>query len=247
MDPALLRVLTAAHRDSVLHASDVTPERFFAYVYGVLAGGDYTERFAVALETPGPRVPLTGDPELFARMADLGEELLWLQTFGSRFRSSRRQELPRSARIAWTTKVSRLPADLSEVHHDSDRSELHVADGVLTGVGRDVWEFQVSGMQVIKKWLGYRTARASGRAGSSTSPLDAIRPATWLPAWSHELRDLVDVLTRTVDTLPRGTELLERICAGPLVPASDLPSVPARLRQPPTGSRGPRQAMLPED
>ena len=42
--------------------TNVTIEHLFAYTFGVLAGTDYTERFREALETPGPRVPLTSRP-----------------------------------------------------------------------------------------------------------------------------------------------------------------------------------------
>ena len=66
-------------------APRITVEQLFAYTFGVLAGTDYTERFHEALETPGPRVPLTADPDLFARMVAHGEKLIWLQTFGERF------------------------------------------------------------------------------------------------------------------------------------------------------------------
>lgn len=246
-DPALLWGITAAHRQAVLHSPEVTAEGLFAYIYAVLAGCDYTERFAIALETPGPRIPLTADPELFAGMVQLGENLLWLHTFGERFRSSGQEDIPHSQGIAWTSQVKRMPTDLKDVHHDAEREELHVADGVLTGVRTDVWQFEVSGMRVIRKWLGYRMAKAGGRAASSTSPLDAIRPTRWKTEWSVELRDLVEVLTRTVDALPKGADLLERICAGPLLVADDLPAVPPELRDPPSGSRGRRQATLTDD
>src|SRR3954452_9889096 len=74
-DPVLLRSLTQRHAEAG-GSELVTVERLFAYVYALLAGADYTERFAVALETPGPRVPLTADPVLFQEVVDHGECLL---------------------------------------------------------------------------------------------------------------------------------------------------------------------------
>ena len=88
-------------------------------------------------------------------------------------------------------------------------------------------------MQIVKKWLGYRTAKGAGRAASSSSPLDHIRPTEWLPEWSEELLELLTVLDKTLDLLPRGIELLDRICDGPLIAATDLPPVPDDLRKPP--------------
>ena len=65
------------------------------------------------------------------------------------------------------------------------------------------------------------------------------------PDWSDELRDLVDVLIQTLELLPRGVDLLERVCGGPRVAASELPPVPPALRKPPTAADG-DQDVLPE-
>ena len=98
--------------------------------------------------------------------------------------------------------------------------------------------------KVVKKWLGYRTARGAGRSASSSSPLDQIRPTSWLDEWTTELLELLSVLQRTIDLQPRGIELLDRILAGPLISATDLPEPPPELRQPPGSTRGPSQSSL---
>ena len=214
---ATLYALTSIHRAADSKATAVVVEGLFAYVYAVLAGADYTSRFADALETPGPRIPITADPDLFAETAALGQELLWLHTFAERCRNAARDEqVPRKAEIQWSTPVTRLPETSREFSYDPMTEELRVADGILSGVRTDVWAFDVSGMPVLRKWLGYRTKRGAGRAASSSSPLDAIRPTEWSAEWSDELLDVVNVLTRTLDLQPRGVELLDRILAGPL-------------------------------
>jgi hypothetical protein len=209
----------------------VTVEQLFAYSFGVLAGTDYTERFHEALETPGPRVPVTADPELFAQMTQHGEKLIWLQTFGERFGTG---TLPTSG-ITWKTEPSRLPDGKADIKYDAATDTLHVCDGVLTGVPADVWSFEVSGMDVIPKWLGYRMSKPAGRAASSDSPLDHIRPSTWAPEWSTELIEVVAAIKQTLALIPEGVTLLEAIVAGPLIAADDLPPVSAALRKPPTG------------
>ena len=60
------------------HGNTPRAERLFAYAYGVLAQPAYTERFWDELEQPPPRLPITRDAALFARVADLGERLLHL-------------------------------------------------------------------------------------------------------------------------------------------------------------------------
>ena len=110
---------------------------------------------------------------------------------------------------------------------------LQIADGVLTGVPEAVWKFEVSGMDVVPKWLGYRMAKPAGRAASSNSPLDHIRPTTWSPEWSTELVEIVAAIKQTLAVVPDGIALLDEIVTGPLIAADELPPVPEALRQPP--------------
>jgi hypothetical protein len=232
-DRLVLDAITAAQRSINSDAPAITVERLFAYVYGVLAGSDYTDRFSTELSTPGPRVPLSCDSQLFAAMADHGERLLWLHTYGERFRATDRQELTVDSAISWSAVPTRIPVDSSQFEYDSAAQRILVADGHLQGVTPEVWTFEVSGMQVVRKWLGYRTAKGAGRATSSSSPLDQIRPNTWTPEWSVELRELVHVLAATLVLQGSGQQLLNGILAGDLCSASALPMPSAALRQPP--------------
>lgn len=214
----------------------VTPERLFAYCYAVLAGSDYTSRFRSALETPGPRVPLSADPRLFDEVAALGRRLIWLHTYGERFGEGQDGTI-RHHQVRLLRPITSLPGRPRDIRYDTAAGELALGGGVVSGVLPEVWDFEVSGMQVVKKWLGYRTATPAGRAASSSSPLDRIRPTTWKPAWTDELLDLLSVLRHTVEILPEGAALLDRICDGPLIAASDLPEPDPALRQPPAVPR----------
>jgi hypothetical protein len=237
VDPGMLEAMSNAHRAVDADASVVTVDRLFAYVFGILAGADYTARFEADLATPGPRVPITADPAVFNALVGHGESLLWLQTFGERYRTETRSDLEISPRIQWSPEPSRIPPDSKGFRYDADKHRLLVADGVLTGVAPEVWNFEVSGMPVVKKWLGYRTAKGTGRAASSSSPLDQIRPTTWNEAWSKELREIVHVLTETLELQRVGAGLLDQVVGGPLIAADELPEPPAALRQPPAVAR----------
>lgn len=245
VDAKLLVLLNELYQATDAGAGRVTAERLFAYSFGVLAGTDYTKRFHEALTNPGPRVPLTADPTLFDRMAAHGSRLAWLQTFGERFGSGR---LPTNG-VEWTTEPSRLPEDKYEVVFDPEAESIRVADGVLTGVPEPVWKFSVSGLDVIPKWLGYRRAKPAGRAASSDSPLDQVRPTTWPAEWSIELVEIVSAIKETLVMTPAGGALLDEIIAGPLISADELPPVPAALRLPPTtlGARGDNSTLWQED
>jgi len=233
-DPKALALLNVVYQQADAGASAVTIERLFAYCFGVLAGTDYTDRFHEALETPGPRIPLTADPDLFHRMASHGEKLIWLQTFGERFGSRKSP----AAGVKWKTQPTRLPEGAAELDFDPTTETLRVADGVLTGVSDSVWQFEVSGMDVVRKWLGYRMEKPAGRAASSTSPLDQIRPTTWLPEWSTELVEVVTAIKESLAMIPDGIALLEEIVSGPLIDGDELPVAPEALRKPPSVKAG---------
>lgn len=246
-DPKLVAVLTQLHRTADRRAAVVTVERLFAYVFGILAGTNYTQRFHDALETPGPRVPLAADPEQFEEIVQHGERLLWLQTFGERFAEGR-GELPLYG-VGWKQEPSRLPEDRKDISYDETTQELRVADGLLVGVLPDVYAFKVSGMAVIPKWLGYRMAKPVGKAASSKSPLDKIRPVTWSPDWGQELVEIVAVLRESLVMVPAGSALLDEITAGVLITADELPAVPDALRKPPKakGTVSDELALVEED
>ncbi len=67
--------------------SSLSPEDLFAYAYALLATPDYVKTFWDELALPGPRsYLLTQDAALFAEGAALGRRLIWLHTYGERFR-----------------------------------------------------------------------------------------------------------------------------------------------------------------
>ena len=135
----------------------------------------------------------------------------------------------------------------ADIAYDAETETLRVADGVLTGVPEAVWDFEVSGMDVIPKWLGYRMAKPAGRAASSDSPLDHIRPTDWSSEWSTELIEIVTSLRESLALVPDGIALLEKILDGPLIAASELPPIPDALRKPPKTRAGGDADTLFED
>jgi len=75
----LLEYLAQAYEEPVL------PEDFLAYCYAILTGPEYTRRFAEDLTTSAPRIPITTDVDQFRQGVELGQRLIWLQTYGARF------------------------------------------------------------------------------------------------------------------------------------------------------------------
>ena len=105
---------------------------------------------------------------------------------------------------------------------------LHVGDGEFAPVSREVWDYSVSGMQVVKSWLDRRKREPSGK---KSSPLDNITPARW--EFTEELLELLWVLEETLRLQPEGAALLAEVCEGPLFTADELPAPTPAERQPP--------------
>ncbi|MDA8118950.1 MAG: hypothetical protein M0Z85_02620, partial [Gammaproteobacteria bacterium] len=205
---------------------ELAPEDVAAYVYAILSTPHYHELFAEELKTPGPRVPITADTVLWSEAVAVGRWLIWLHTYAERFQDlgeGRDKHVPFVVGIGWTKPVVNMPQTLADITYDPENQSLMVGDGHIMGVREDVWSYAVSGMSIVKKWLGYRTVRGAGRAASSKNPLDQIRPVTWLDAWNDELLDLLRVLTLTLNKNIEQIRLLDSICDSPLIMAVDLP------------------------
>ena len=90
---------------------------------------------------------------------------------------------------------------------------------------RSVWEYEVSGKQVVLQWFSYRRLdRSRPIIGDrrQPSPLENIRPEGWLAEYTTELMNVLHVLGRLVALESRQADLLDRICDGPLLSGDDL-------------------------
>ena len=226
------------------HGGEASAERLFAYAYGILAQPAYVEAFWDELEQPPPRLPIAKDAALFGRVADLGERLLWLHTYGERFRdpAAGRGDLePGEARCTKPVPPSPLPEGHS---YDAETRVLRVGTGPDAGefapVAPEVYGYSVSGFRVVKSWLDRRKRERSGR---KSSPLDDIRPERWDREFDSGLLQLLWVLEETLRLEPEGAALLAEVRASELFAAAELPAPSAAERQPPGAARASQRAL----
>ncbi|MFJ5308901.1 type ISP restriction/modification enzyme [Streptomyces sp. NPDC088350] len=176
--------------------------------------------WTVATARPGPAVPLTRDPELWAHGVELGHRVLWLMR-----RNGDRPKLPGGRRPYVRAPLPPLPLTL---HYDRDEETLHLDEGRISPVPPESWDFEVSGVRVLEQWF---TSRTSETAEPGT--LAAIRPGTWQQTWTSELLELITVLALLAELRPQQEELevTDRITAAELRKAGVLP-VPDSARLP---------------
>lgn len=197
---------------------DVNARDLLAYVAALVAHPAFTARFTDELTTPGIRVSLTLDPELWQQAVALGKQVLWLHTYGAAYADP--DEGRPVGNIRLPADDSRQPRSLTPVtamptamtYHE-DAETLALGDGEWAPVTPQVAGYTVGGRNVLTSWFNYRKATPTGK---KTSPLDKIHLDAWPTEWSIELIDLLAVLTRLAALEPEQAELLDRILAGPL-------------------------------
>lgn len=165
--------LLSQRLDLPITASDV-----LAYIAAVTAHSGYTARFAEDLRTPGVRIPLTADPELWAQAVQLGRRVIWLHTYGERFddpAEGRPSGPPKpglehraKVQVAIPGTAEEMPDDLS---YDAETATLHVGGGRVSPVRPEVWAYEASGTKVVKKRFDHQKKNPAGR---KSSPLDDI-------------------------------------------------------------------------
>jgi hypothetical protein len=209
---------------SILYGREVSAEDVFAYIAAVAAHPGYTSRFAKDLAQPGLRIPITADAKLFEEAAALGREVVWLHTFGERFADPANNRPTSPPRIADGPVI---PADGAipmsaeqfpdEMNYDAGKQRLYVGEGFIDRVPQAVWKYEVSGMPVLRQWFSYRKKdRSRPIIGDRRppSPLGEIQPNHWLPEYTSELINVLNVLARLVALEPAQADLLTRIVEG---------------------------------
>jgi len=202
------------------------------YVAAVVSHPGYTARFAEQLETPGVRVPLTADTEIFAGAVELGREVVWASTYGQRCadptsgRPPDDVSLPPGQRPMNLDGIPHTAEGMpATIEHTSDDPDARNDDVLLVGASRfrpvpaAVWRYEVGGKPVLRQWFAYRKREPGGRV---TSPLDLLAADRWTREDTVELRDLLCVLRRLTDLAPAQAELLDQVCAGPLITVDEL-------------------------
>lgn len=212
----------------------VSPEELFAYVAATAAHPAFTARFQGDLSTPGLRIPITADAATFASAAAIGRTVLWLHTFGERFsdpgdgRPAQPPRLPVASRptIPLDGAIPQAPDAMPDsIDYDASKRRLLVGTGYVENVSQAVWEYEVSGKQVLVHWFSYRRRdRERPMIGDrrKPSPLGLIQPDHWLPEYTTELINLLNVLGCLVELEPKQADLLKRICSGPMISLNEL-------------------------
>lgn len=126
-------------------------EDVFYYIYAVLHSPTYRSRYAEFLKIDFPRVPLTGDDELFRQLSAYGEELVALHLMTS-------LKLENLITQFVDHGGSRV-VDAGHPKFNQGEIVINRRGDRFTGVPERVWNFYIGGYQVCQKWLKDRKGR----------------------------------------------------------------------------------------
>ena len=130
------------------------PENIIHYAYAVFHCPTFRSRYAELLKIDFARLPLTSDKKLFARLCELGEELVGLHLVERV--PTPRATYPREG----SNLVERTGKNAYKPPTDQAPGRVYVnKDQYFENVPPEVWEFHVGGYQVCQKWLKDRKGR----------------------------------------------------------------------------------------
>jgi hypothetical protein len=157
--PSFLKAIASALQLS--QATDgmprgLTPDDIFHYAYAVFHSPGYRSRYAEFLKIDFPRLPLTGNLELFRALSRLGGELTALHLLESPALDKPLTKFVGSARevvkVGWVNNTVWIDVG-------GKKAATTAGTSGFQGVPEAVWNFHIGGYQVCEKWLKDRKGR----------------------------------------------------------------------------------------
>ncbi len=104
------------------------------------------------------------------------------------------------------------------ISYDATTKRLHIGSGYVENVEPAVWNYEVSGKQVLLHWFSYRKLdRERPIIGDrrTPSPLGDIQPKHWLAEYTTELINVLNVLGWLVSLEPTQANCSKRFAPAP--------------------------------
>jgi len=133
------------------------PEDVFHWAYAVFHSPTYRSRYAPFLKIDFPRLPLTSDRALFARLCGLGAELTGLHLLEAVPAPAAAYPRP-GDNVVRRTDTKARPMYAPPTGEHAGRVQVN-DEQYFEPVPPEVWAFQVGGYQVCRKWLKDRKGR----------------------------------------------------------------------------------------
>lgn len=124
-------------------------ETFLGYVYGILYSKAFRRKYASELRTSFPRIPITSDKELFAKISTIGKELIQLHLLSD---PKNWQSMAGFPEVGSDT--------IEKVTYDAANSCTLINDKqYFSKIDPEIWNYEVGGYKVCERWLRERIGR----------------------------------------------------------------------------------------
>lgn len=126
-----------------------TPEQILYYCYAILYSNKYREKYAEFLKIDFPRIPFTTDYNIFESLSKKGEDLTLLHLL-------QHKSLDNPI-VKFRGKGDFIIEKVEFIEHSQ---LLYInKNNYFDGITIDMWEYQIGGYQIAKKWLDWRKGR----------------------------------------------------------------------------------------
>ena len=126
--------------------------QILGYIYAIAHCPGYIARYRAQLITDFPRIPLTSNLDLFAALAEKGQQLVALHLL-------RVEDAPQLD--SFITQFAVVGSnEVTKVKYDAAKQRVSINDEqYFAGLPPETWNFCVGGYQVLEKWLKDRKGR----------------------------------------------------------------------------------------
>jgi hypothetical protein len=124
-----------------------SPEEILFYIYGLLYSNIYRKKYAEFLRIDFPRVPFTSDYKIFKQMSEFGKLMTDLHLLKT---------------DAFVTLIAKYQGEgandrVEKVIYNEQENRVYInPNRYFDGVTSEVWNYQIGGYQVLKKYLADR-------------------------------------------------------------------------------------------
>jgi predicted helicase len=133
------------------------PEDVFHYAYAIFHSPSYRKRFTQFLACEFPRLPVTGNDELFTKLSKHGARLVALHTLREVNGDDVSFDVPGSNMVE---QANYITAEKEDRAKGIRRGRVYInSEQYFEGISPAVWQMRIGSYQVCEKWLKDRKGR----------------------------------------------------------------------------------------
>ena len=211
-------------KSNLEYGDEVSNEKIFYYIYGVLYSPTYRDRYYLGLQEDYPRIPFSDDRETFLEMAKLGKRLAKLHLFRAEDIDHTQFQMSESIdyRIHYvrrndkddqgmqipdtydpiTKKIYFKKRTKNQKRKEKEGDSLNEITWI-TGITQEMWDFEIGGRQQLKEWLYARRYLKDIKKNTIQRPINIKELEYFLK--------MCDSIKKTIALLPELDEIYKKI------------------------------------